>query len=180
MITRIKFFTDSPSVSSAAMLGAFRAACSPFGSLHYTDADTASVDDIYHAIKAWIDACYASTTPDYSLVGEIVRCVRAASKVGDADHACDVRISDWGVTLHTPTSGTEIRVSRSWIVVDFGRQGSRSRAMRILDMTEHNGVIPYPWMHGDLRLQIRRGGDECQVIPSSPYGEDYGGALPRQ
>ncbi len=55
-----------------------------------------------------------------------------------------VEVWGWEVALRTPTSGTKIRLRRymcsHYVEVDFGTEGSESRALTILAAAERSGI----------------------------------------
>jgi len=112
---------------------ALRAAFGPFGSL----TEGVETEELAAAMLRWVNA---KEDEQLALAGEIVRLVWSAT----TDEHSSVELERWGLTLRTPTSGTRIRLCHGggnlFVEVDFGPEGSESRAVEILAAAERAGV----------------------------------------
>ena len=112
---------------------ALQAAFRPFGSL------TEGVDGsaLAEAMTHWVNA---KSEEQKGLANELIGLVWAA----ETDPFSTVEVGSWEVVLRTPTSGTKIRLRRYaggyHVEVDFGANGSESRATAILGAAELGGV----------------------------------------
>lgn len=113
---------------------ALHAAFQPFGSLE----DGVDGSALTNAILKWVDAEYDKRP---GMAGEILRMVFGAT----TDQHCHVKFESGGtITLETPTSHTKINISRRdddyYIWVNFGPEGSETRAMTILTAAVMDGI----------------------------------------
>ena len=112
---------------------ALLASFSPFGSL------TEGIDGttLAAAMVRWVDA---SKEEQQWLANELIGLVWSA----ETDQVSTVEVGSWEVSFRTPNSGTRIRLHRYaggyHVEVDFGPNGSESRAKAILAAGERNGV----------------------------------------
>lgn len=129
-ITKVSFFSANTVSVELALQSAF----SPFGSL------TEGVDGnaLANAMTRWVDA--KSGERQKGLANELIGLVWSAQ----TDQLSTVEVGIWKVCLCTPTSGTQIRLSRSAgsynVEVDFGPGGSEGRAWAILAHAEMSNI----------------------------------------
>lgn len=108
------------------------AAMRPFGSLSAAyDVDPTAVADL---MIAWVERHEVDTA---TALISAVRAATCTSMPGGTPDCCTVTLGTCTVSLHTPTSGTEIRLQRHAlgraVIVDFGEGGSSSRADEIVE-----------------------------------------------
>lgn len=102
--------------SSVTLTNLIAAAFAPFGSLDHIDAER-----FLSLLQQWCGG-------DIQASGEIVALVWAAR----CDQPSRIEFGVGALTIITPTSGTRITMTTSGIHIDFGDQGSRTRATQIL------------------------------------------------
>lgn len=122
-ITKLEMKTGSDyEFDGSRAVAALKAAFIPFGSLAHPDA-------LASALVAWAIRKDADLP---ALAAEAVRLLNDTS----AEQLSEVTLGMYRAVIRTPTSGTMIEVTRSggrlYVTVDFGANGSETRAGEIL------------------------------------------------
>lgn len=116
----------------------------PFGSLTF---DAGVAEGLAKAMLLWVSKIpYEELTEEEKLAkaGEIFKKIFSIVRSATTDHFSTVEFGASIISLHTPNSRTRISLGKYhgdlFVEVDFGPNGSESRANDILSSAKHEGV----------------------------------------